>query len=43
MNFQEVCHMSYNRTRVDNTSIETQTYFGEDSNGLVNIFTGIES
>ncbi len=43
VNFQEVCRISYNRTNVDNTSAKTQTYFGGDSDGLVNIFTGIES
>ncbi len=35
--------MSYNRTRTDNTIAEIQTYFGGNSNGLVNILTWIES
>ncbi len=43
MNFQEMCCISHNRTRVDSTSAETQTYFDGNSDGIVNILTGIES
>ncbi len=43
VNFQEMYRISHNRTRVDNTSAEIQTYFSGDSDRFVNILTEIES